>query len=198
MRDRSQCLEGQAPARNGEGNMAKNVVLDLMVGLEGKGHVVVCDNYFLSIGLFMELYSCNIYCTGTMHSNRVGLSSNLSNLRAWNQVEQGTLEWKMHNSNKIACVMWEDKRVVLLISTHAIPFQVPCIHPKFFTTVLYKNGPVQDLVNSSPILWSTPQRWGMWTLPINCKHPTHVKLEPISGGIGFFSISLTQLLWTCT
>jgi hypothetical protein len=132
----------QAPDRNGEGNMARNVVLDLMVGLEGKGHVMVCDNYFSSIGLFMELYSRNIYGTDTMLSNHVGLSSELSNLCAWNGVEQGTLEWKMHNSNKIACVLWEDKRHVLLISTYAVPFQVPCIHSKFLTTVPHRNGPI--------------------------------------------------------
>jgi hypothetical protein len=48
-------LEGQARARNGESNMARNVVLGLMVGLEGKVHVLVCDNYISSIDLFMEL-----------------------------------------------------------------------------------------------------------------------------------------------
>jgi hypothetical protein len=77
--------------------------------------------------------------------------SELSNLRMWNGVEQGTLEWRMHNSNKIACVMWKDKRPVLLISTHAIPIQAPCIHPKFLTSVPRRNGPVRELVHTSPI-----------------------------------------------
>jgi hypothetical protein len=72
--------------RNGEGNMSRNMVLGLMVGLEGKGHVLVCDNYFSSIGLFMELYNCDIYGTWTMRSNRVGLPSELLNLRIWNGV----------------------------------------------------------------------------------------------------------------
>jgi hypothetical protein len=113
-----------------------------MVGLEGKGHVLVCDNYFSSIGLFMELYSRVIYSTGTMCFNRVGLPSELSNLRTWNGVEQGTLEWRMHNSNKIACVMWKDKRPVLLISIHAVPIQAPCIHPRLLTTVPRRNGSI--------------------------------------------------------
>ena len=143
--------EGQARVRTGEGNMARNVVLGLMVGLEGKGHVLVCDNYFSSIGLFMELYRRDIYGTGTMRSNRVGLPSELSNLRMWNRVEQGTLEWRMHNSNKIACVMWKDKRPVLLISTHAVPVQAPCIHPRFLTSVPRRNGPVRESVHTSPI-----------------------------------------------
>jgi hypothetical protein len=32
--------------------MARNVVLGLMEGLQGKGHVLVTDNYFSNIGLF--------------------------------------------------------------------------------------------------------------------------------------------------
>jgi hypothetical protein len=61
--------------------MARNVVLGLMVGLEGKGHVLVCDNYFSSIGLFMELHHRDIYVVGTMRSNCMGLPSDLTNLR---------------------------------------------------------------------------------------------------------------------
>jgi hypothetical protein len=102
-------LEGQAPARNGEGNMVRNVVMGLMVGLQGKGHVLVCDNYFTSISLLLELYSRDIYAMGTMRSNHVGLPSDLTNLRNWNRADQGTLERKMHTSNNIACVMWKDE-----------------------------------------------------------------------------------------
>jgi hypothetical protein len=72
--------EGQALARVGEGNMACNVVLGLMEGLEGKGHVLVTDNYFSSIGLFTELANREIYATGTMRSNCVDLPSDQKNL----------------------------------------------------------------------------------------------------------------------
>ena len=58
--------EGQAPICVGEGNMASNVVLGLMEGLEGKGHVLVIDNYFSGIRLFTELANCEIYATSTM------------------------------------------------------------------------------------------------------------------------------------
>jgi hypothetical protein len=37
------------------GGLAHNVVMGLMEGLENKGHVVVVDNYFSSVGLFEEL-----------------------------------------------------------------------------------------------------------------------------------------------
>jgi hypothetical protein len=60
----------------------------------------------------------------------------------------------MHNSNKIACVMWKDKRPMLLISTHAIPIQAPCIHPKFLTTMPRRNGLIQDLVHTSNLTFT--------------------------------------------
>jgi hypothetical protein len=73
--------EGQAPVRIGEGNMVRNVVLGLMEGLEGQGHVLVTDNYFSSIGLFTTLANRDIYAMGTARANRVGLPSDLKNLR---------------------------------------------------------------------------------------------------------------------
>jgi hypothetical protein len=75
--------ERQAPTRVGEGNMARNVVLGLMEGLKGNSHVLVTDNYFSSIGLFIELANRRIYATGTMRSNCVGLPSDLKNVRLW-------------------------------------------------------------------------------------------------------------------
>ena len=38
--------KSQVPACVGEGSMACNVVLGLMEGLKGKGHVIVIDNFF--------------------------------------------------------------------------------------------------------------------------------------------------------
>jgi hypothetical protein len=144
-------LEGQAPAHVGEGNMARNVVLGLMEGLEGKGHVLVTDNYFSSIGLFTELANHDIYATRTMRSNRVGLPSDLRNLRTWDRSVQGTLEWKMHASRGLACIMWKDKRPVILISTHAVPVQPPCTHPNLLVTIPCRNGAMRDAVHTSPI-----------------------------------------------
>jgi hypothetical protein len=143
--------EGQAPARVGEGNMARNVVLGLMEGLEGQGHVVVTDNYFSSIGLFTTLANRDIYATGTVRANRVGLPSDLKNLRTWDRSVQGTMEWKMHASKDIACAMWKDKRLVLLISTHAVPVQPPCTHPDLLMKVPRRNGAVREAIHTSPM-----------------------------------------------
>jgi hypothetical protein len=55
-----------------EESFATNVVLNLMNGLEGRGHVVVINNYFTSVGLmschymrFMQLGRCD---QGLMHT----------------------------------------------------------------------------------------------------------------------------------
>lgn len=131
-----------------EANVAHNVVMRLLNGQEGKGHVVVTDNYFSSIGLFTELATLEIYATGTMRSNRVGLPNDLKAVRNWIHSAQGTLEWAMHNSREIACVMWKDKRPVLLISTHALPIGFPCVP---VPTVPRRNGARRDPIQTSPI-----------------------------------------------
>ena len=56
-------------AGRGEPRRVHDVVLNMVEGLDGKGHVVVMDNYLSSIGLFTELASRGIYATSTMCSN---------------------------------------------------------------------------------------------------------------------------------
>ena len=57
---------------NGE-TLAHAVVLNLLEGLHDVGHIVVMDNYFISIGLFKELLSKGFGATWTICSNCVGL-----------------------------------------------------------------------------------------------------------------------------
>jgi hypothetical protein len=56
-------------------------VLNLINGLEGKGHVVVTNNYFRSVRLYTELALRDIYAIGTVQSNCVGILKPLNNLR---------------------------------------------------------------------------------------------------------------------
>ena len=49
--------------------MACRVVMSLLSGLHGKRHVVVIDNYFLSVGLFMALANLETYAIGTIRAN---------------------------------------------------------------------------------------------------------------------------------
>jgi hypothetical protein len=61
--------------------MARNVVLGLMESFQGKGHVLVTNINYSSIGLFTELANREIYTTDTVCSNRMGLPSDIKNLR---------------------------------------------------------------------------------------------------------------------
>jgi hypothetical protein len=96
------------PIPHGEASAAYGVVMNFLRGLEDKGHCVVMDNYFCSIPLFEELVRKGIYATGTVCSNRIGLPEHLKNTKAWKWCEQGHIEWAMHDSRSISCVMWKD------------------------------------------------------------------------------------------
>jgi hypothetical protein len=137
------------PASRGEPRLAHNVVLNMVEGLDGKGHVVVMDNYFSSVGLFSEMASRGIYATGTMRSNRIGLPKNLKDTKSFNaRATQGELEWRMHESRGIACALWKDKRPVLLLSTHVQPIGFPC---QPVDVVPRRNGAIRDEIQSSPM-----------------------------------------------
>jgi hypothetical protein len=56
----------------------------MVEGLDGKGHMVVLDNYFSSIGLFIEMAVQEIYKIGTMRLNRVGLLEDFKDTKSFN------------------------------------------------------------------------------------------------------------------
>jgi hypothetical protein len=82
----------------GGGNLAQRVVLKLMDGLEIEGRTIVMDNYFTSIELFQKLHVRGIYAIGTVWANRIGLPEILANISTLNKSQQGSLEWRMHDS----------------------------------------------------------------------------------------------------
>jgi hypothetical protein len=45
----------------------------------------------------------------------------------------------------------EEKRPVILISTHAVPVQPPCMHSDLLAKVPCRNGGVRDAVHTLPI-----------------------------------------------
>jgi hypothetical protein len=117
-----------------ENNLAEGVVLKMVDGMENKRHVVVMHNYVPSVGLFKKLLDRGIYAICTVRNNRVGLPLQLANTKEFDKNIQSTLDWRMHDSKKVSCVVWKDKKPVLLLSTHAKPIvlegeeipRVPC------------------------------------------------------------------------
>jgi hypothetical protein len=132
-----------------EASAAYRVVMKLLKGLEEKGHCVVMDNYFCSIPLFKALAKKGIYATGTVRSSRIGLPLHLKNTKAWKRCEQGHIEWAMHDSRFISCIMWKDKCPVLLISTHVNPIGFLCM-PR--DEVPRRNGAMKERIPTFPML----------------------------------------------
>jgi hypothetical protein len=132
-----------------EGGAAYGVVMNLLRGLEKRGHYVVMDNFFYSIPLFEDLLQKGIYATGTVRSNCIGLPLHLKNTKAWRRCDQGHTEWAMHDSRCKSCVMWKDKCPVLLLSIHANPIGFPCVP---CDEVPRWNGVVREKIPTSPML----------------------------------------------
>ena len=88
-----------------EASIAYGVVMKLLSGLEDKRHCVVMYNLFCSIPLFTDLEAKGIYAIGIMRSNQIGLPLHLKNTRAWKRCREGHIEWAMHNSRGISCIM---------------------------------------------------------------------------------------------
>ena len=135
---------------HGEAKLAHAIVMRLVEGLWDCGHFITMDNFFTNIGLFKDLLSRGVYVCGTVRANRVGLLSALKNTQAFKNMEQGTTIWRMHNSRSISYVMWKDKKLVLLLSTHATPIQALCERPLVF--VPRRRGAVRENIQTSPVL----------------------------------------------
>lgn len=108
-------------SKKGEAQMGENMVLKLSMGLHGVGRVIVIDNFFLSLNLFEALRVLGTYATGTKQGNRIGLPAMAKAKKMFAKMPQGTIAWKMHASRSIACLIWVDKKSMLLISTSAPP-----------------------------------------------------------------------------
>jgi hypothetical protein len=110
-----------------EETLAYLVVMNLVEALYNVGHVVLMDNYFTSIGLFKELFSKGFGATSNICSNCIGLPNAMRRTKEFNKMDQGSLDWRMHESRGISSVLWKNKQMVLLISTSAIPIGFPCV-----------------------------------------------------------------------
>ena len=76
-------------------------------------------------------------CSLTNYANRIGLPLILKDTRALRNALQGTLYWRMQESWGLACILWKDKKPILLLSIHVIPIGYPCV---LVPTVSCRNG----------------------------------------------------------
>jgi hypothetical protein len=115
------------PIARGELKLTHKIVMKLSRDIEGKEHIIAMDSFFTSVGLFKELAEKAIYATGTLRSNRIGIPSALKNTKAFSRVPQ-------------------DKKLVLLLSTSAIPIGFPYVP---VDTVPRQNGAVREAIPTS-------------------------------------------------
>jgi hypothetical protein len=78
--------------KNGEANQRANVLHALLEGLENRGHIVIMDNFFSSVPLFMELLGKCTYAMGTVKANHVGLPTAGTKKSLYAKSLQGHLE----------------------------------------------------------------------------------------------------------
>ena len=94
--------------------LADRVVLDLVddVRLQGKGFVVVTDNFYSSPSLFRELRRRGYGACGTAHRNRKGLPPAIRDA----PLRRGEVISSVDDS--ILTLKWKDKRDVIMLSTY--------------------------------------------------------------------------------
>lgn len=95
-----------------EKGLTHNVVMNLVSGLENKGYHVYTDNFYSSSPLFRELHLKGFEATGTVRSNRKGISKTFQQ----KTLQKGEVNNEVMTGN-ITCLEWKDKRDVTMMST---------------------------------------------------------------------------------
>ena len=108
-----------------------DAILKAVRGLEGRGYVIVTDNFFTSVKLSMTLLEHGFYATCIVKKGSKGFSSSLAGFPKQRCPKRGTLVVKMHRSHKICIVVWIDSKLVWLLSTVLDPINPNCIVPKW-------------------------------------------------------------------
>lgn len=66
------------------------MVKDLVKGLETLYHVILINNVFTSMPLFMDLFGKGIYAMSVICSNQIGLSKTVTNIKELAKTPQKT------------------------------------------------------------------------------------------------------------
>jgi hypothetical protein len=122
---------GAGDVREEDELVGADAVLMVVRGLEGRGHVIVIDNFLTSVKLFMTLYERGFYATGTVKKGSKGFPSSLAGFPKQYCPPRGTLIVKMHRSRKICAVVWIDSKPVWLLSTALDPNDPTCVAPRW-------------------------------------------------------------------
>jgi hypothetical protein len=120
-RDDNECFMEDGLQQSGNGYQGRNVVKDLLQDLGGRGHIITTDNYFTLIPLYLDLLDRGIMATGTLNIIRKYVPRAMFAKTVTRNQNIGWLDYRMHEEGGICCVVWKDKKPVVLLSTHALP-----------------------------------------------------------------------------
>ena len=98
---------------NNRRNTAHNVVIELISGLEGRGHVLYHDSYYSYYNTVRFLAENDIGSVGTLNKNRRGISPDIKKLER-SFARGGTI---FRKSGNILTLVYRDKKDVRLISS---------------------------------------------------------------------------------
>lgn len=96
------------------GGKSTKVVLDLLQGLERRGHCVVMDNYYNCPSLARYLKSLGFDCLGTLRANRRNVPSDIAKVPK--KVSKGTIISR--HCGDVSIISWMDSKMVNIISTY--------------------------------------------------------------------------------
>ena len=89
-------------------DLGGRTVLDLVSGLENKGHILYMDSFYSSVDLFRELEKRHFGCTGTIRKNRKKLPTGIKAQK----LAQG--EVFFFQSGNLSALKWKDKRDIYI------------------------------------------------------------------------------------
>lgn len=100
--------------------LSAHVVIDLLRGLENKGHCVFTDNFYTSPTLAHYLTTIGTCLCGTIRPNRRGFPKDLVKSKSEaRKLPRGFYDWRQCDDMIATC--WKDKKMVYFLSTCHVP-----------------------------------------------------------------------------
>ena len=95
--------------------------MKLCKDVSGKYHHVYCDNLFTFVQLVKDLLACKTYCNGTVRVTKKYLPEGIH--KPGRMIHSVYKSYQDGSSNLVATV-WQDKRIIRLVSTNSSPRNV--------------------------------------------------------------------------
>ena len=97
-------------------DLAYKVAMRLTEDYQGKNHVIIMDNYFTGVPLFLDLLKTSTYACGTIRPRRKYLPESFREKKVRTQGDH-----EFWQSGNLVLTIWQDRRPVHLLSTCCKP-----------------------------------------------------------------------------